>query len=344
MFEIAAVPEGPESRTMARTEEEEAAVAAQVSRYYSVDVHDADADRLAEELKRSNIVETVYVKPATELHIAPSSEIARGSPAQRFPIVAALSGRMRRVQFETAVSAPAPASSPSIPDFRSRQAYLDVAPAGVDAAFAWSMVGGKGGNVRIIDIEGDWRFSHVDLRANVGGLIGGTSYNDVQWRNHGTAVLGEIGGDENTFGIVGSAPDARVSCVSHRDIGSARAIHLEAGLLGPGDVLLLEMHRPGPRFNFADRDDQRGYIAVEWWPDDLLAIQFASARGVTVVEAAGNGAEDLDDALYDQPGPGFPPNGRTRSGARRIRMQSLSRPAHPGWERTDTITVPIARG
>ena len=65
------------------------------------------------------------------------------------------------------------------------------------------------------------------------------------------------------------------------------------------------MHRPGPRFNFADRDDQRGYIAVEWWPDDLLAIQFASARGVTVVEAAGNGAEDLDDALYDRPGPGL---------------------------------------
>ena len=216
MFEIAAVPEGPELRTMARTEVE-AAVAAQMSRYYSVDVHDADADRLAEELKRSNIVETVYVKPATELPIAPSSEIARGSPAQRFPIVAALNGRMRRAQFETAVSAPAPASSPSIPDFRSRQAYLDVAPAGVDAAFAWSMVGGKGGNVRIIDIEGDWRFSHVDLRANVGGLIGGTSYNDVEWRNHGTAVLGEIGGDENTFGIVGIAPDARVQlCVSSR--------------------------------------------------------------------------------------------------------------------------------
>lgn len=301
MFEVNAAPGAPEATTMGS---EEAAVALEMSRYYSVDVNDAAAEELARELKRSNIVETVYVKPATELPIAPFTEIGIGR-AQRFPIVAALTGGLRRIRLETAAPAPAPALSPSIPDFRPRQAYLDAAPAGVDAPLAWSKPGGKGAGVRIIDIEGDWRFSHVDLRANVGGLIGGTSYNDVEWRNHGTAVLGEIGSDENTFGVIGIAPDAQVSCVSHGDIGSARAIQLAAGLLGPGDVLLLEMHRPGPRFNYAVRNDQRGYIAVEWWPDDLLAIQFASTRGVTVVEAAGNGAENLDDTLYDQPGPGF---------------------------------------
>jgi subtilisin family serine protease len=305
MFELGASARAAEAPITA----EESAVASEMSRYYSVDVNDADAEKLAGELKRSNIVETVYVKPATELPIAPFAEIGRGNPAQRFPIVAALNGGMRRAQqVESGVlaSAPAVAPTPSIPDFKSRQAYLGAAPVGVDAVFAWTKSGGKGANVRIIDIEGDWRFSHVDLRTNIGGLVGGTSYNDVEWRNHGTAVLGEIGGDENAFGIIGIAPDAQVSCVSHGDIGSARAIHLAAGLLRAGDVLLLEMHRAGPRFDYASRDDQRGYIAVEWWPDDLLAIQFASARGITVVEAAGNGAENLDDPLYDQPGSDFP--------------------------------------
>ncbi|WP_260397749.1 S8 family serine peptidase [Sphingopyxis sp. JAI128] len=37
-----------------------------------------------------------------------------------------------------------------------------------------------------------------------------------------------------------------------------------------------------------------------------MAIRRAVKRGIIVVEAAGNGAENLDDALYDVPGPRFP--------------------------------------
>ncbi|MGA7215447.1 MAG: S8 family serine peptidase, partial [Terrimicrobiaceae bacterium] len=62
----------------------------------------------------------------------------------------------------------------------------------------------------------------------------------------------------------------------------------------------------GPRFDFANRADQRGYIAIEWWPDDLAAIRYATGRGIIVIEAAGNGAEDLDDAIYDARPAGFP--------------------------------------
>ena len=46
---------------------------------------------------------------------------------------------------------------------------------------------------------------------------------------------------------------------------------------------------------------------MSYWPDDLTAIQYAAGRGVIVVEAAGNGAEHLDDAAYGGPGPGFRP-------------------------------------
>jgi subtilisin family serine protease len=74
--------------------------------------------------------------------------------------------------------------------------------------------------------------------------------------------------------------------------------------LGPGDIMLLEIHRAGPH---ATGQGQQGYIAVEWWPDDELAIRYAVNKGTIVVEAAGNGAENLDDAIYDTPRPGFPP-------------------------------------
>ena len=45
---------------------------------------------------------------------------------------------------------------------------------------------------------------------------------------------------------------------------------------------------------------------MEWWPDDFAAILNATSRGIIVVEAAGNGAENLDDNLYQTPGVGFP--------------------------------------
>ena len=53
--------------------------------------------------------------------------------------------------------------------------------------------GGRGQNVRIIDIEGAWRFTHEDLRQMQGGVVGGTQSTSIGWRNHGTghhAVLG----------------------------------------------------------------------------------------------------------------------------------------------------------
>jgi hypothetical protein len=85
----------------------------------------------------------------------------------------------------------------------------------------------------------------------------------------------------------------------------------------PGSVALARRRHhssrdapPGPRFSFASRTDQRGYIAVEWWPDDFAAILNATSRGIIVVEAAGNGAENLDDAIYQTPGAGFPANWR----------------------------------
>lgn len=190
------------------------------------------------------------------------------------------------------------------PDFTSRQGYLDPAPSGVSARAAWALAGGDGAGVGVVDIEGAWRFTHEDLRENKGGVIGGEPSRGRMWRDHGTAVIGVVGGDRNDFGVTGIAPAAKVSAVSvFGGTGSAGAIALAAQRSQPGDVILIELHRPGPR---ARGSGQEGYIAIEWWPDDYDAIRYATERGVIVVEAAGNGAEDLDHEVYDTPSRGFP--------------------------------------
>jgi len=250
-----------------------------LSVYYRVEAPDERLDELAGRLRRMDIVETAYVKPAAE------------------PAVSLLENVQPREE-----------EPPNhTPDFNARQGYLDVAPGGIDARFAWTQPGGSGNNVRIIDIEGAWRFSHEDLTQNQGGVVGGTESTDIGWRNHGTAVIGEFGGDRNALGITGICPDANVRAISiFGGTGSAGAIRAAADRLSPGDIILIELHRPGPRFNYEGRNDQRGYIAIEWWDDDFAAIRYASNRGVIVVEAAGNGAENLDDALYNTRPAGFP--------------------------------------
>ena len=146
-----------------------------LSVYYRVKAPEQQLRAIAKELREHEAVEAAYVKPPAQ---PPLNEMA---PA--------------------AVDAP-----PATPNFTSRQIYLDAAPGGIDARHAWMLRGGRGEGVRIIDIEGAWRFSHEDPTQNQGGVVGGTPSTDIGWRNHGTAVIGEFGGDANGFGITASAP------------------------------------------------------------------------------------------------------------------------------------------
>ncbi|MFI6169654.1 S8 family serine peptidase [Nocardia sp. NPDC051052] len=264
-------------------------VAAQYLRYFAVRGVTADLAAIASRLREDDAVDGAYLKPPAEPPIAPDA-----------------------TTFTAAADAP-----PVTPNFEARQGYLDPAPQGIDARWAWTMPGGRGQGVRVIDIEGAWRFTHEDLLANQGGVIGGDPSSDRGWRDHGTAVAGEISGDVNTFGITGIAPDALLRAVSIFGPGSAAAIRTAADALDAGDVILLELHRPGPRFNYAARPDQAGYLPIEWWSDDLAAVRYAVGRGVIVVAAGGNGAEDLDAALYDTRPADFPTSWRNpfRGGA-----------------------------
>lgn len=250
----------------------------ELAQFFKVQAPDEQLDHLASQLRQLTKIKAAYVRPVPE------------TPRIMLPEV-------------SAPDTPA-AETPSIPpDFSNDQGYLQPAPYGIDAHYAWTIPGGKGTDVRIIDIEHGWNFSHGDLQVNEGGVLGNANSTN---NNHGTAVIGELGGDVNSFGVTGICPEAKIYGISNTDIGGPNAIRLAADHLRKGDIIILEMHVPGPRFNYEERRDQRGYIAVEWFPDFYFAIQYATSKGIVVVEAAGNGAENLDDPLYDIPKNGFP--------------------------------------
>ncbi len=267
---------------------------AQESTFFHVKAQDKQLEKIRDELEMSADVEAAYIKPPGELPT----------------MLAEADMTFEEDDVELNAMAPTTEEPPAAtPNFVSRQGYLTPAPAGIDANYAWRFPGGRGAGIHVIDLEWGWRFSHEDLQQNSGGLLAGSNSSNLRANNHGTAVIGEIGGDANNIGVTGIAPDARVSAVSF-SLPTATAIRRAANRLNRGDVMLLEIHRAGPRFNFQARDDQQGYIAVEWWPDDFAAIRFATNKGIVVVEAAGNGRQNFDDPIYNQRPSFFPASWR----------------------------------
>ncbi|MEV4095937.1 S8 family serine peptidase [Streptosporangium saharense] len=138
-----------------------------------------------------------------------------------------------------------------------------------------------------------WNLCHEDLAAHVATgqivqvppVFGDACVNDPAIY-HGTAVAGVIGAqDDNGLGMAGIAPHATLH-LSGTDIPDPVAYATAHS--GPGDVILYEIGvtptgTGGP-----------------WYPWEVESNIYdqtvlATAAGVTVVEAAGNGGNDLDD-------------------------------------------------
>ncbi len=180
-------------------------------------------------------------------------------------------------------------------NFEPSQGYLCSAPDGIDAMSAWPLAGAKGKGVTICDIEGAWNLRHEDLPAGI-QLIGGNMLTDIGWRNHGTAVLGEMVSVSNQFGTVGISREATAvvnSAFTNGVFNTAAAITNATGKLKAGDVILIELQATGPNGK---------YVAMQYWDDIYTAIKAAVAKGITVVEAAGNGNDNFDLPIFNNTG------------------------------------------
>lgn len=164
------------------------------------------------------------------------------------------------------------------------QVYLDAAPNGIDARYAWGFVGGDGQGQRVIDLERGWTFNHEDLTAHGITLLHGTLLDSS--RSHGTAVLGEICASDNTIGCVGITPNiARARTVSFHGSTQENAILAAITNSAFGDVLLLEAQNWVPGLV-----NMLGPIEVT---DAVYeVIRLATALGIIVVEAGGNGTNN----------------------------------------------------
>ena len=192
------------------------------------------------------------------------------------------------------------------PSFTNWQGYLGPPPFGIDVAATWSLdpTGGRGYGVRVADTEAGWDFNHEDFPRAV-QYARPLSALELDPKNvdHGTAVIGVIAAQENGFGVTGIAPRAQV-CVSPPNSGNpsdtAYSIYFASLWLGRGDAMIILQHCPGPESPPAGNPatGTAGYVPVEFYPATGDAVRFATARGIIVVEIAGNGGVDFDNDLY----------------------------------------------
>jgi hypothetical protein len=178
---------------------------------------------------------------------------------------------------------------PTTPDFDPEQRARGPAPLGVGAAWLRLFPGADGAGVRVFDVEYDYDPAHEALLSNPPAVDAGEAFGEYDF--HGNAVLALVGSGADGFGISGVAPSAslRVIFPLLPDYDLAEAVLTAAELADAGDVLLIEQQIP----------TALGLGPVSADPATHAAIRVAVARGVTVVEPAGNGAVHLGDPTFD---------------------------------------------
>lgn len=197
---------------------------------------------------------------------------------------------------EIAYPVPTPGPDPSHDDYQDMQGYRLAAGSGIHADAANSVPGGSGENVQVIDIERYFNPNHEDLPAVTLYPNGDIAANTSPPYDHGTAVMGQIFGQDNGFGVLGIAHEADAGFVSTAG-GRPNAIDVATANSAPGDVILLELQRAGANGGCTSAS-QVGCVPEEYVQASYDAIVAATGAGIIVVAAAGNGSENLDAAEY----------------------------------------------
>ncbi len=190
------------------------------------------------------------------------------------------------------ISVPPKLSTPAAPNLQPTQLYLfDQAP-GIHVEEFWTAYSTYGSGVKVCDIEYFFNGNHADLPLVT--IIGAQPEDPGYGPNHGTAVLGEIASLNDGVGTTGIAYQSQLyfaGAYINETYYLEEALISTLGALEEGDVVLIEQQIGGPNAN-------QDYVPVEWYEPFYDAIQLISGNGLIVVEAAGNGNQNLDDPIF----------------------------------------------
>ena len=178
------------------------------------------------------------------------------------------------------------------------------------------VINGGSSSVLVGDIDTGLDYTHPDLAPNVdfaasvncvsgAPVPGAVAANDDN--GHGTHTAGTIAAALNSIGIVGVAPNVRIAGIK---AGNAD------GFFFPEAVVCAFMWAADHHINVTNNS----YFADPWlfncrndaeqraiWQAERRAISYAISKGVVVVAAEGNQADDLAHPTQDATSPDFPP-------------------------------------
>ena len=199
------------------------------------------------------------------------------------------------VDIESLDQPPPPPSdiAPTTPDLEPLQGHLSNNPGfGVNYLKA---LGADGSGIRYSDCEYGYNATHEDLvDANLTDNSRAVIYSEVYtngWDDHGTAAVGITMAQDNNYGVTGIAPNCEGYFHSEwTTLGYSRTNSVSDAVLNSraGDVILLEMQTSG----------DGGYVPAEYDSTIWNLCNSATDAGIIVVAAAGNGNQNLDDAVY----------------------------------------------
>lgn len=181
--------------------------------------------------------------------------------------------------------------------------------------YAWTKPGGDGAGVGVVDLEQGWEFAHEDLPAGAAliRLVSGENKPTKRLRLHGAAALGILNAVDNNKGIIGVVPSATVMATSQwrfdpKDPTKPSTNNIADALWSlvdatnpslptkAGDVIIIEAQSEFTAGGVTT------IIPVEMLEHNNIAVLTATVRGRVVVEAAGNGDDDLDALAASHPG------------------------------------------
>ncbi|MBC7778112.1 MAG: T9SS type A sorting domain-containing protein [Phycisphaerae bacterium] len=191
---------------------------------------------------------------------------------------------------------PKPVDPPTPGNYVGNQTYLSN-DYGINANQVYSTYNNRGLGIKVVDIEGAYNPSHQDL-PNI-PLVSGTYMSNPNDHNHGTAVLGEMVSKDNGWGTTGIASAGNAMFAGNFDqygqYNIANAISRAVTASQAGDIILIEQHLEGP--NSYPGGGQFGYVPVEYYKVFYDAVKIAVGNNRIVVEAAGNGFQNLDETV-----------------------------------------------